>query len=39
MHLAISGLDLVNVYGSTPELKQSSRTWQLKEAKVLVFGL
>ena len=32
-HLAISGLDLVNVYGSAPELKQSSRTWQQKEAK------
>ena len=39
MHLAISGLDLVNVYGSAPELKQSSRTWQQKEAKFLVFGL
>ena len=32
MHLAISGLDLVNVYGSAPELEQSSRTWQQKEA-------
>ena len=39
MHLAISGLDFVNVYGSAPELKQSSRTWQQKEAKFLVFGL
>ena len=39
MHLAISGLDLVNVYGSAPELKQSSHTWQQKEAKFLVFGL
>ena len=39
MHLAISGLGLVNVYGSAPELKQSSRTWQQKEAKFLVFGL
>ena len=39
MHSAISGLDLVNVYGSAPELKQSSRTWQQKEAKFLVFGL
>ena len=39
MHLANSGLDLVNVYGSAPELKQSSRTWQQKEAKFLVFGL
>ena len=38
MHLAISGLDLVN-HGSVPELKQSSRTWQQKEAKFLVFGL
>ena len=33
IHLAISGLDSVNVYGSAPELKQSSRTWQQKEAK------
>ena len=39
MHLAIGGLDLVNVYGRAPELKQSSRTWQQKEAKFLVFGL
>ena len=39
MHLAISGLDLVNVHGSAPELKQSSHTWQQKEAKFLVFGL
>ena len=39
MHLAIIGLDLVNIYGSAPELKQSSRTWQQKEAKLLVFGL
>ena len=39
MHLAISGLDLVNVHGSAPELKQSSYTWQQKEAKFLVFGL
>ena len=38
MHLAISGIDL-NVYGSAPELKQSSRTWQQKDAKFLVFGL
>ena len=39
MHLAINGFDLVNVYGSAPELKQSSRTWQQKEAKFLAFGL
>ena len=39
MHLAISDLDFVNVYGSVPELKQSSRTWQQQEAKFLVFGL
>ena len=39
MHLAISGLDLVNVHGSAPELKQSSHIWQQKEAKFLVFGL
>ena len=38
IHLAISGLDVVNVYGSAPELKQSSRTWQQKEAKFLVLG-
>ena len=38
MHLAISGIDL-NVYGSAPELKQFSRTWQQKDAKFLVFGL
>ena len=39
MHLAINGLDLVNVHESAPELKQSSHTWQQKEAKFLVFGL
>ena len=39
MLLAISGLDLVNVHGSAPELKQSSHTWQQKEAKFLDFGL
>ena len=37
MHLAISGLDLLNVHGSAPELKQSSHTWQQKEAKFVYF--
>ena len=39
MYLAMSDRNLANVYGSAPELKQSSRTWQQKEAKFLVFGL
>ena len=34
MHLAISGLDLVNVYGSAPELKQSSRHLAAERSQV-----